>query len=104
VYHCDILELLTGNAAKTTTTTTTVADVVAALPKDATQHGYSPLHSCTTAILPIVTCAAVGFNEQNPTSRSAMCDVDIIKVFDAIDHTLLMEQIRNSVLNPNLVR
>jgi hypothetical protein len=41
-------------------------DVVAALPKNKSQHGFAPLHSCTMALLPIVTKIAVGFNAPKP--------------------------------------
>jgi hypothetical protein len=79
-------------------------EIVAALPKAKTQHGYSPIHSCTTCLLPIATKVAVGFNGSKPAPDTAMCAVDISKVFDAIDHTLLMEQINNSPLHSNLIR
>jgi hypothetical protein len=74
------------------------------LPKSDTQHGFSPLHSCTSALLPIATRVAIGFNDPKPARRSAMCAVDISKAFDAINHTLLLEQISGSPLHHNLVR
>lgn len=37
--------------------------ITESLPSAPTQHGYRPLHSCTTALLPIVTRIATGFNE-----------------------------------------
>jgi hypothetical protein len=77
--------------------------IVAALPKSKTQHGFVPLYSCVTALLPITTQVAIGFNQSKPASRSAMCAVDISKAFDAIDHTLLFKKIADSDLHPNLV-
>jgi hypothetical protein len=77
--------------------------IVAALPKSETKHGFAPLHSCVTALLPIATQVAIGFNRNKPASRSAMCAVDISKAFDAIDHTLLIEKIADSDLHLNLV-
>jgi hypothetical protein len=78
--------------------------VTDALPKDASQHGFSPLHSCTTALLPIVTRVAIGFNNPKPARRTAMYAIDISKAFDAIDHTLLLELIAASPLHSNFVR
>jgi hypothetical protein len=78
--------------------------ITSALPKSSTQHGFAPLHSCTTALLPIVTRVAVGFNDSKPARRSAMCVIDISKAFYAINHPLLLAQISDSDLHPNIVR
>jgi hypothetical protein len=75
-----------------------------ALPKSETQHGFAPQHSCTTALLPIVTGIAIGFNSPKPARRTAVCALDISKAFDSIDHTLLIEQISSTTLHSNLVR
>jgi hypothetical protein len=48
-------------------------EIVAAFPKSKFQHGYAPLHLCTTALLPIVTWVAVGFNGPKPAPRTALC-------------------------------
>jgi hypothetical protein len=79
-------------------------EIVAGLPKSKFQHGYAPLHSCTTALLPIVTRVAVRFNGPKPAPRTALCALDISKAFDAVYHTLLLEQISESALHSNLVR
>jgi hypothetical protein len=79
-------------------------EIKTALPKAITQHGYSPMHSCSTCLVPITTKVAVGFNGPKPAPRTAMCAEDINKAFDAIDHTLLMEQLSNLSLHSNLVR
>jgi hypothetical protein len=55
------------------------------LPTASTQHGYKPLHSTTTALLPLGTQIAVGFNEPKPASHAAMVALDISKTFDAVD-------------------
>jgi hypothetical protein len=78
--------------------------ITEALPKSCTQHGFGPVHLCTTALLSIVTRVAIGFNDAKPARRLVLCTIDISKAFDCIDHTLLMEQISESVLHPNLVR
>ena len=60
-----------------------------ALPKDESQHGYAPLHSITSALLPIVTRIAVGFNDKKPARRTGIVAIDISKAFDNVDLTLL---------------
>jgi hypothetical protein len=78
--------------------------ITSALPKSSSQHGFAPQYSCTMALLPITTRVATGFNAPKPARRSAMCAVDISKAFDAINHSLLLEQISNSELHSNIVR
>jgi hypothetical protein len=69
--------------------------VTEALPSTPTQHGYKPVHSVTTALLPIVTKVAIGLNEDKPY---------ISKAFDAIDHVILLDKVADSLLNFNVVR
>ena len=71
-------------------------DVVNALPKHKTQHGYSPLHSTVTALLPIATQIAIGFNDVKPPRCSAVASLDISKAFDSVNHTLFIDEICNS--------
>jgi hypothetical protein len=78
--------------------------VSAALPKDKTQHGFAPMHSCTTALLPIVTRVAIGFNDPKPARQTAICAVDGSKAFDSVNHNLLLQQILGTDLHPNLGR
>jgi hypothetical protein len=78
--------------------------ITPALSENETQHGFAPGHSCTSALLPIATKVAIGFNDAKPARRSAMCAVDISKAFDCINHTLLIDQISSSDLYSNLVR
>jgi hypothetical protein len=79
-------------------------DVTAALPKHASQYGFAPDHSCTTTLLQIVTCVVIGFNQPKPARCSTLYMLDISKAFDALDHTLLIEKISESCLNPSIVR
>jgi hypothetical protein len=69
-----------------------------------TQHGYKASHSTTTAMLPIVTAIATGFNKPKPASRTALVLLDISKAFYAVDHTLLMEKISATDLHLNIMR
>jgi hypothetical protein len=78
--------------------------ITPALSKSETQHGFASNHSCTSALLPIATKEAIGFNNAKPAWRSAMCAVDISKAFDCINHTLFLDQISSSDLHSNLVR
>jgi hypothetical protein len=69
------------------------------LPTTPTQHGYKVMHSTTTPLLPLVTKIALGFNEPKPASRTATVSLDLSKVFDSVDHVLLIKQISNTSLN-----
>jgi hypothetical protein len=75
-----------------------------ALLKHPSQHGYSEQHSTVTALLPIATKVAIGFNAKKPASRSVLVTIDVSKAFDSVDHTLLIEQISGSSLPSNYVR
>jgi hypothetical protein len=74
------------------------------LPTATTQHGYKPLHSCTTALLPLATKVAVGFNEAKSASRTILVALDLAKAFDAVDHDLLLTKVSNMNLHSNIVR
>ena len=67
------------------------------------QHGFRPLHSTSSALLPTVTRIANGFNERKPPLRTATVAIDISKSFDAVQHSLLLDQICDTDLHPNLV-
>jgi hypothetical protein len=66
-------------------------------------HGFAAGRSTVTALLPLVTMAANGFNENKPPSRTAVVAFDISKAFDAVDHMLLIKQISSTPLHPNLI-
>jgi hypothetical protein len=68
-----------------------------ALLKHPYQHGYAEQHSTVTALLPIATKVAIGFNGKKPASRSVLVTIDV-------SHTLLIEQISGSLLPSNYVR
>jgi hypothetical protein len=70
-------------------------------PKTALSMVFYPF---TTALLSIVTRVAIGFNDPKPARCSAMCTLDLSKTFDAINHTLLIDQISGSSLHSNVVR
>jgi hypothetical protein len=74
------------------------------LPCAKTQHAYRPFHSTVTALLPIATKAAIGFNAPKPPLRTAMVNLDISEAFDAVSHDLLLEKISGSDLLPNIIR
>jgi hypothetical protein len=78
-------------------------DVVAALPKHESQHGYTPMHSTTTALLPIATQIAIGFNDKKPPRRSALAIIDISKAFHSVDHTLFIKQLCQTELHSNYI-
>jgi retron-type reverse transcriptase len=51
-----------------------------------------------------VTNIAIGFNQDKPASRTVMVALDISKVFDAVNHDLLLQKISGTALNSNIVR
>lgn len=74
------------------------------LPCAPTQNGYSPLHSCTTVLLPIVTKLAIGFNEPKPARQTALIALSLSKVFNAVDHNLLLGKVSAMSLHSNIIR
>ena len=75
-----------------------------ALPTSSTQHGFKPRHSTVSALLPLSTNVARGFNEQKPAHRTGLLCVDLSKAFDVVDHHRLLKKIGFSDLNSNLKR
>ena len=69
-----------------------------------TQHGFRPLHSTTTALLPISNAIATGFNQPKPATRTATIAIDFAKAFDSVNHSLLLQKISNSSLHHNMAR
>jgi hypothetical protein len=69
-----------------------------------TQHSFRPGHSTTTALLPLVTKVSEGFNCRKPANRTVAVAVVISKAFDTVDITILLKQVAESALHPNLVR
>ena len=52
-----------------------------------TRHGFRTVCSTTTALLPLVKKAALGFNKRNAIHWSVALGVDFSKVFKNVDHT-----------------
>jgi hypothetical protein len=75
-----------------------------AYPLSSTQHGFRPFRYTTSALLPLATVAANGFDEKKPPTRTGAVAVDISKAFDAVNHTLLLKQVSSSDINSNVVR
>ena len=78
--------------------------LTSSLPTDPSQHGFKAKHSTTTALLPLSTSIAIGFNQNKPASRTAAVAIDYAKAFDSVDHPTLLLKLCNSTLHPNLVR
>ena len=68
------------------------------------QHGFRPLHSTTTALLPLTQTIVSGFNQRRPPSRTVVMAIDFSKAFDTVPHTQLLTKIATSPLNPHVVR
>ena len=78
--------------------------LTASLPLADSQHGFRPLRSTTTALLPLVQTIAVGFNQRKPPTRTSIMAIDLSKAFDTVPHPQLISQLASSPLHPNLVR
>ena len=74
------------------------------LPTNPTQHGFKSMHSTTTALLPLTTTVAQGFNQHKPAHRTAAVAIDFSKAFDSIHHPTLLKKLLNSTLHPNIIR
>ena len=78
--------------------------LTSSLPTAASQHGFKPLHSTTTALFPLVSQIVRGFNDEKPPRRTAAVSVDISKAFDSVRHSHLIDKASRTDLHPNLVR
>ena len=76
----------------------------ASLPPSPSQHGFRGQHSTVTAVLPLATHIARGFNERKPAARTGLLCVDLSKAFDVVEHHRLVEKVTNTDLHPNLKR
>ena len=68
------------------------------------QHGFRPGRSTITALLPLTTQVAEGFNAPKPASRTGLLSIDLSKAFDIVDRAKLMEKINRTNLHGNLKR
>ena len=68
------------------------------------QHGFRRQRSTVTALLPLVTKIARGFNEPKPATRTGLLSVDLSKAFDMVDHHRLLKKIGVTDLHSNLKR
>ena len=71
---------------------------------DDSQHGFRPRRSTTSALLPLTTAIADGFNEAKPPKRTVVVAVDLSRAFDTVNHDLLLQKVYDTNLNSNLVR
>ena len=65
------------------------------------QHGFRSGRSTTTALLPLTTQIARGFNQRKPPSRTIAMALDFSKAFDTVNHTSLLKQLFNTNLSHN---
>ena len=78
--------------------------LTSSFPVNPSQHGFKAKHSTTTALLPLTTSIAVGFNQNKPASRTAAVAIDYAKAFDSVDHPILLSKISDSQLHANIIR
>ena len=71
---------------------------------DESQHGFRSRRSTTSALLPLVTTIADGFNEAKPPKRTVVVAVDLSRAFDTVNHDILLKKVSESPLHSNLVR
>ena len=65
------------------------------------QHGFSPDHSTTSALLQMTTDIAMGFNQRKPPDRNICVAVDLSAAFDTVCHNNLLSKINRSQLPPS---
>ena len=70
----------------------------------ASQHGFRKNWSTVSALLPLVTKVAEGFNAPNPATRTGLLCVNLSKAFDMVEHAALLAKISASPLHRNLKR
>ena len=68
------------------------------------QHGFRQFHSTTSALLPLVTKVADGMKQPKPPRRSAVVAVDLSQAFDRVPIPLLLDEISQTTLHPNIIR
>ena len=76
----------------------------ASLAPASSQHGFRKNHTTVSALLPVATRIAEGFNAPKPTVRTGLLCVDLSKAFDMVEHAALLDKIGGSSLHGNLKR
>ena len=64
-------------------------DLTSSLSLNASQHEFRPNNSTVTALTPLVTEIACGFNEPKPALRTGLLCIDLSKAFDIVDRDKL---------------
>ena len=60
------------------------------------QHGFSPDHSTTSALLQLTTDIEMGFDQRKPPDRSICVAVDLSAAFALVCHNNLLSKINMS--------
>ena len=76
----------------------------AALSPAPSQHGFRKNRSTVTALMPVATAVAQGFNRPKPATRTGLLCVDLSKAFDMVEHAALLHKIGSTSLHPNIKR
>ena len=76
----------------------------AALPPHPTQHGFRAGRSTISALPPLTTSIARGFNQRKPATRTGLFCGDLSSAFDVVDYDKLVDKISTTSLHPNLKR
>ncbi|KAF2356025.1 hypothetical protein FHG87_013223, partial [Trinorchestia longiramus] len=58
--------------------------LTAAIPLSDSQHGFRPLHSTTSTLLPLSHTIAVGFNQYRPPLRTTIMAINFSKAYDTV--------------------
>ena len=60
--------------------------------------------STITALMPLATKVAVGFNQRKPAKRTGLLAIDLSKAFDVVRRDRLLDKVASTDLHPNLKR
>ena len=73
-----------------------------ALVPNKNQHGFRPHHSTITALMPLTTKIAQGFNAPKPAARTGLLSADLAKAFDVVDRVKLLRKINATDLHSTM--
>ena len=68
------------------------------------KHGFWKNRSTVTALMPVATAVAQGFNRPKPATQTGLPCVDLSKTFDMVEHATLLRKIGFTDLHPNIKR